>query len=170
MNIYWSCNRCDFASNKTGVCQTNEYYTPMTAVSTLPGRPSGTQSKLNEIYLFVLYFRGFFCISYKSTIHIRLFIKRMTKDSCNTDCEILYTNAIGHHEIHWSFEHRNSTSSVSVGIFFLIDLFTYVYCPNCNYWLISCVNENYDIVGVLSEFDYKDMSMLKMTAALFSTQ
>ncbi|CAF1120672.1 unnamed protein product [Rotaria sordida] len=37
---------CDFASNKTGGCPTNEYYTSMTAVPTLTGRPSGTQNTL----------------------------------------------------------------------------------------------------------------------------
>ncbi|CAM4841736.1 unnamed protein product [Rotaria magnacalcarata] len=45
---------CDFAFNKTGVCETNNYYTSITTVPALPGRQPGAKSKSNKIYLLQL--------------------------------------------------------------------------------------------------------------------
>ncbi|CAF2065572.1 unnamed protein product [Rotaria magnacalcarata] len=35
---------CDFAFNKTGVCETNDYYTSITTVPALPGRQPGAKN------------------------------------------------------------------------------------------------------------------------------
>ncbi|CAF4427446.1 unnamed protein product [Rotaria socialis] len=39
---------CDFAFNKTGVCETNDYYTSIATVPALPGRQPGAKSSLSS--------------------------------------------------------------------------------------------------------------------------